>query len=87
MICKYCGTTLKQSTTGTNIPVWVGRFSQKCWQSPQGKHVACSGSAMVCKYCGTDVKSSTTGTNVPILLGRISSRCRSSPHGKHELPG
>jgi len=87
MICKYCGTALKPSTIWNNIPILVGRFGgQKCWQSSNGKHVACSGESMVCKYCGTAVKSSTTGNNVPVLWGKQGKNCPSSPHGKHELP-
>ena len=87
MVCKHCGTTLKSSATGNNVPVLVGRFGgPKCFQSSNGKHVACSGETMVCKYCGTAVKSSTTGNNVSVLAGRIGGpKCFQSPHGKHEL--
>ena len=86
MLCKHCGTTLKSSTTGNNIPVLIGRFGgQKCWQSPNGKHIGCSGTTMVCKFCGTTLRASTTGNNIPVLMGKQGMNCPSSPHGKHEL--
>jgi len=88
MLCKRCGTTLKSSTVGTNVPVLTGRFGgPKCFQSPSGKHIGCSGESMVCKYCGSTVRSSVTGNNVPALIGQRGLNCPSSPHGKHELTG
>jgi hypothetical protein len=86
MLCKHCGTTLRSSTKGNNVPVLVGRFGgEKCFQSPNGKHIGCAGEMMVCKYCGTKVRSSTTGNNVPILFGQQGPNCPSSPYSKHEL--
>jgi hypothetical protein len=86
MVCKYCGTTLKHSSTGNNVPVLIGRFGGlKCWQSSHGKHVGCSGESMICKYCGSNVKSSVTGNSVPILWASTGAKCPSSPHWKHEL--
>jgi hypothetical protein len=35
ILFKICGTTLRSSVTGNNVPVLVGRFGgQKCFQSP-----------------------------------------------------
>ena len=86
MLCKHCGTTLKSSVTGNNVPVLVGRFGgPKCFQSPTGKHIGCSGESMVCKYCGSNVRAGTTGNNVPALLGRTGPNCPQSPAKKHEL--
>jgi hypothetical protein len=38
MICKYCGTALKSSTTGNNVPVLMGKQGMNCPSSPHGKH-------------------------------------------------